>query len=81
MLADVRFGSLGDMAPVIRCPLYPRKRTSERLGRDVRFVPQAAVDRLYSITSSARTSSDGGTERPSALAVLRFSLVSYFVGA
>ena len=50
-------------------------------GSDVRFVPQAAVDRLYSITSSARTSSDGGTERPSALAVLRFSLVSYFVGA
>jgi hypothetical protein len=29
----------------------------------------------YSITSSARTSSDGGTSRPSALAVLRLTTV------
>src|SRR5262249_56826627 len=33
---------------------------------------------FHSITSSARASSDGGTSRPSALAVLRFSTVSYF---
>jgi hypothetical protein len=32
----------------------------------------------YSITSSARTSSDGGTVRPSALAVLR--LITNLVG-
>src|SRR5262245_1406564 len=36
---------------------------------------------LYSITSSARDSSDCGTERPSALAVLRLMTSSYFVGA
>src|SRR5439155_23036169 len=33
---------------------------------------------LYSITSSARVSTVAGTSRPSALAVLRFSTVSYF---
>ena len=36
---------------------------------------------LYSITSSARASSDGGTVRPSAMAVLRLITSSYFVGA
>jgi hypothetical protein len=35
---------------------------------------------LYSITSSARSSSDGGMARPSALAVLRFTTISNFVG-
>ena len=35
----------------------------------------------HSITSSARASSDGGTERPSALAVLRLITSSYLVGA
>ena len=35
----------------------------------------------YSITSSARASSDGGTVRPSALAVLRLIANSYLVGA
>src|SRR5258708_7101450 len=37
--------------------------------------------RLYSITSSARASSEGGTVRPSALAVLRLMTSSYFTGA
>src|SRR6516165_7322388 len=36
---------------------------------------------LHSITSSARTSNDDGTSRPSALAVLRLRTVSYLVGA
>src|SRR6266849_1028178 len=36
---------------------------------------------LYSITLSARPSSEGGTERPSALAVLRLTISSDFVGA
>src|SRR5262245_6800320 len=36
---------------------------------------------FHSITSSARASSVGGTSRPSALAVLRFTTSSYFVGA
>ena len=35
---------------------------------------------LYSITSSARASSDGGTSRPSALAVLRLITSSNLVG-
>jgi hypothetical protein len=35
----------------------------------------------HSITSSARTSTCAGTSRPSALAVLRLSTVSYLVGA
>jgi hypothetical protein len=35
----------------------------------------------HSITSSARTSSEGGTSRPSALAVFRLRTVSYLVGA
>jgi hypothetical protein len=35
----------------------------------------------HSITSSARTSSDGGTSSPSALAVFRLRAVSYLVGA
>jgi hypothetical protein len=34
----------------------------------------------HSITSSARASSDGGTSRPSALAVLRLMARSIFVG-
>jgi hypothetical protein len=36
---------------------------------------------LHSITSSARTKSDGGTSRPSGFAVLRLRTVWYFVGA
>jgi hypothetical protein len=35
----------------------------------------------YSITASARTSSDDGTLRSSAFAVLRLATVSYLVGA
>src|ERR1044072_1755974 len=36
--------------------------------------------RTHSITSSARASSEGGTSRPSVLAVLRLITNSYFVG-
>src|SRR5262249_61687259 len=35
---------------------------------------------LHSITSVARSRIDGGTARPSALAVLRFRTISYFTG-
>ena len=35
----------------------------------------------YSLVSSARTSTAGGTSRPSTLAVLRLITVSYLVGA
>jgi len=36
--------------------------------------------RAYSMTSSARSMIDGGTARPSALAALRFTTISNFVG-
>jgi hypothetical protein len=36
---------------------------------------------IYSMTSSARASSVGGTSRPSAFAVFRFMTSSYFTGA
>src|SRR5262249_32077788 len=35
----------------------------------------------HSITSSARSSIDGGIARPSAVAVLRFTTISYFTGS
>src|SRR6516164_7489163 len=52
---------------------------------DVRFVPKADIlrcgkERRYSITSSARASSDCGTVSPSAFAVLRLMTSSYLVG-
>ena len=62
------------------CPLYPQSGHVQRTGH-VRFVPIADMQLLYSITSSARASSDGGTSRPSALAVLRLITSSYLVGA
>src|SRR5262245_9309461 len=50
------------------------------LGVDRSVQCQALGRRLdYSITSSARTSSDGGTSNPSAFAVLRLRIVWYLV--
>jgi hypothetical protein len=43
--------------------------------------PDWASRPVYSMISSARTSTVGETSRPSALAVLRLSTVSYLVGA
>ena len=42
--------------------------------------PKAAIRLSYSITSSARARIDGGTARPSALAVLRLMTSSNVVG-
>src|SRR5262245_28772144 len=50
----------------------PRRRAAEQ--RD-------EVAASHSITSSARTSNEGGTSKPSAFAVLRLRIVSYLVGA
>src|SRR3974390_3251737 len=55
----------------------PRKRPPRRC-------PANHSDELaspHSITSSARASNDGGTVRPSALAVFRLMTISYLVGA
>src|SRR5262249_3478736 len=60
--------------PLLRARRYrPRRRAAEK--RDE--FPAAA----HSITSSARANTLGGTSKPSALAVLMLSTVSYFVGA
>src|SRR5207248_6956874 len=45
------------------------------------WIAPACGWRTYSITLSARPSSEGGTARPSALAVLRLTISSDFVGA
>ena len=49
-------------------------------SRPLGFVRHRNKMRRYSITSSARASSVGGTARPSALAVLRLTTSSNFVG-
>ena len=59
----------------------PPKADMDHHGRDVRFVPKADMAPGHSITSSARESTDGGTVRPSALAVFRLITVSNLVGA
>ena len=53
------------------------------VGQDRAVNPNRTADELapHSITSSAMASSDGGTSRPSALAVLRLMTSSYLVGA
>jgi hypothetical protein len=70
-LADVRFnahyGLKSDIAPCPRSAIFGLMRRSKR--------------HLYSITLSACPSSEGGTARPSALAVLRLTIGSNFVGA
>src|SRR5262249_1704350 len=70
--ANVGSGSLADLALTLS---NVRLRADiAAAGPRVRFVPEAAVSRCskqlrYSITSSAVASSDGGTVRPSILAV------------
>ena len=54
-----------------------RERPRRRRAAEQRDELAAA----HSITSSARASSEEGTSRPSALAVLRLMTSSYFVGA
>ncbi len=50
-------------------------------GRLGQLRPNCGHPFFYSITSSARVSSAGGMLRPSALAVLRLTTSSYFVGS
>jgi hypothetical protein len=58
------------------CRQRPRRRTAEERDR------LAAIDAHgHSITSSARSIIDGGIARPSAVAVLRFTTISNFVGS
>src|SRR5262249_37308027 len=59
---------------LLRAPRERPRRRSAAKKRDERASPD------HSITSSARASSAGGTSRPSALAVLRFTTISKLVG-
>ena len=68
-----------------RCAKH-RCASQQKLHADVADGAKAAVSRCsqeqsYSITSSARASSAGGTSRPSAFAILRLMTSSYLVGA
>jgi hypothetical protein len=71
-------------AAAAECPLHPesgqvgkhRAKSAER--QEPTFAPQQG--NRYSITSSARASSVGGTSRPSAFAALRLRTNSNFVG-
>jgi hypothetical protein len=87
MLQPLLMSALGQkrtFGPFIAMSAIPPKADIARRDPDVRFVPKADKVRRskdHSITSSARTSSDDGTVRPSAFAVLRLRIVSYLVGA
>src|SRR6266566_6300061 len=59
---------------------HPRLYPSTADAADGRDGPGTDKTSSYSITSSARSRIDGGTARPSALAVLRFTTISNFVG-
>ena len=87
-------GTAAAPLPAISClgafrPPAARARGEVRHCRQPKTCTQAAVSRCsnmacrttYSITSSARASSVGGTSRPSALAVLRLMTSSNLVGA
>ena len=76
MHLHVRFGSKADMAA--SQPALPPKADMDQYSYDVRFMPKADIlhcskERRYSITSSARTSSERGIVRLSAFAVLGFT--------
>ena len=53
---------------------------SLRLSATPPLGPCVGTGLLYSMTSSARSIIDGGTERPRAVAVLRFTTISNLVG-
>ena len=81
-LDDVRFGSKADIDDHSGDVRFTPKSSHRRHSPNVCFVPIADITGLlYSITSSARSSIDGGTSRPSALAVLRLSTISNLAGA
>ena len=68
------------LSPVATQHSLPSGRYS-LLGPDFHRLDRASFAwRTHSITSSARASSDGGTSRPSALAVLRLITSSNLVG-
>src|SRR6202035_5513376 len=82
---EVRLWSKAEkLALSISRPLYRRKRTSRgRFAKSVSCHKQTharSKQPLYSMTSSARASSEVGMSSPSALAVLRLITSSNLVG-
>src|ERR1035437_9814012 len=82
-----RFGSKADkpsQAKIQICPLLSESGQNGASRRMTRSANSGLMHRskqhLYSITSSARVSSDGGIVKPSALAVLRLMTNSNLVG-
>jgi len=68
----------GHPAALGPCPLYPQEQTNlEAVGLSAKCHEPTLA--LYSITSSARASSIGGSGRPSAFAVLRLMTKSNVV--
>jgi hypothetical protein len=57
------------------------RRSANRRPEQVQQIRLGTLPWTYSITSSARASSVGGTSSPSVLAVLRLITSSYFTGA
>jgi hypothetical protein len=54
--------------------LPPKADIAER-DYDIRYVPNAEVYAIYSITSSARSNNDVATSTPMVFAVLKFTMV------
>ena len=82
--------SCGGLVPTAERTVGPARTIAESLTsrpgirehyRHRADIPHRNQTWSYSITSSARASSEGGTVRPSALAVLRFIESSNFVGS
>ena len=83
---NVEMGQKRTLTHLVQMSALPPKADIGTQSWNVRFVPKA--DKVhcskivrYSITSSARAISDCGTVSPSAFAVLRLIINSYFVGA
>src|SRR6516162_7673714 len=71
------------LCPRCPSPVWPIGRAGARPDHPISRHRQSncfALRNLYSITSSARSKIDCGTVRPSALAVLRLTTISNFVG-
>jgi hypothetical protein len=69
----------GRLSEVIRCPLYPQKRTSAECSRMSALCQKQTYQR-YSITLSARTITDDGMVIPSVLALFKLTTSSNIVG-
>ena len=83
--ADFRYGSNSEVRPCNSAVRFtPQEQTSSAgpiRSEKCHFQTHASQQsKPYSITSSARASTDAGRSRPSALAVFRLTTSSYLVG-